>query len=264
MADMAHTPLLEHPLDRPSAFTPEALLEAVRAEQGIAPTPTPCVCALDFDGDLTDWLVASGRTRRAGNWACFHTTMEIVEIDGREVGIVARAIGGPYAVLIAEQMLASGTDVVIGLTSAGRVSGSVPAPSLVVPTRALRDEGASLHYLPPSEYVEAPRPLAEMLVEELSGLALPVAAGPVWTTDAPYRETAEQLERHAAAGILAVEMQAASLFALAAARGARIGVVAHVTNAADIAGENFDKGTAESTFEILRAGCRAGLRACGN
>jgi uridine phosphorylase len=82
----------------------------------------------------------------------------------------------------------------------------------------------------------------------------------VWTTDAPYRETAAQLQRHAAAGVLAVEMQAASLFAFASARKAGVGVVAHVTNAVGHTDEQFDKGTEEDSFLLLRAMLRAGRR----
>jgi uridine phosphorylase len=55
----------------------------------------------------------------------------------------------------------------------------------------------------------------------------------VWTTDAPYRETREQLEDYANKGVLAVEMQAASLFAFAEARRAFVGLIAHVTNTAN-------------------------------
>jgi uridine phosphorylase len=88
-----------------------------------------------------------------------------------------------------------------------------------------------------------------------------VVTGTVWSTDAPYRETAEQLERHARNGILAVEMQAASLFAFGAARGVRCGVVAHVTNAVDhSSADQFDKGTHQLGFEILKAMSRAGRR----
>jgi purine-nucleoside phosphorylase len=83
----------------------------------------------------------------------------------------------------------------------------------------------------------------------------------VWTTDAPYRETAQELEKYAQQGVLAVEMQAASLFALATARNAAIGVVAHVSNAIDHTGEPFDKGSDADGIRILRAICSAGIDA---
>ncbi len=254
-------PLLEHALGDPSAFTPAALLDAVRAERNLPRVSVPEVCVLEFDGDLTDWLVATGRAKRWHSWACFHTSMEAVEVDGDAVGVIARTIGGPYAVLVAEQLAASGARVILGLTSAGQVSPDLTLPSLVVPTKALRDEGTSYHYLPVGPTVEGDTGLTVLLQEHLSGLGLPVVAGAVWTTDAPYRETAEQLGRHARNGILAVEMQAASLFAFGAARGVQCGVVAHVTNGVDHPSvDQFFKGTHELGFEILKSMSRAGRR----
>jgi uridine phosphorylase len=187
--------------------------------------------------------------------------MEAVEVDGDRFGVIARTIGGPYAVLVAEQLAASGAQVILGLTSAGRVSPGLKIPSLVVPAKALRDEGTSYHYLPAMETVDGDGDLVAALLEELSGLGLPVVTGTVWTTDAPYRETAEQLDRYARTGILAVEMQAASLFAFGAARRVRCGVVAHVTNGVDqSSADQFDRGTHQLGLEILKAMYRAGRR----
>jgi uridine phosphorylase len=181
--------------------------------------------------------------------------------DGARVGMIAGKIGGPYAVLVAEQLAASGVRVILGLTSAGQVSPELKTPSLVIPTKAIRDEGTSHHYLPAAESVDADASLAAALQAELGGLGLPVVTGPVWTTDAPYRETAEQLERHASDGILAVEMPAASLFAFGAARGVKCGVVAHVTSGIEHSSEGrFEKGTHQLGFEILKAMSRAGRR----
>lgn len=165
-------PLLRHVLAAPSAFTPESLIEAVRVERNIRPDPVPEVCILEFDGDLTDWLVANGRTERYPAWACFHTTMVVVDVDGGKVGLIARTIGGPYTVLVAEQLAASGAKVILGLTSAGRVSKTLPIPSLVIASSALRDEGTSYHYLPAAEAVEGDADLAQALRESLSSLSI--------------------------------------------------------------------------------------------
>lgn len=258
--DLSSLPLLDHRLQSASAFTPEALIAAVRSARGLPVRSVPPVCVLDFDGDLTDWLISHCGAVPSSDWACFHTTMYALNVDGGACAIIPRTIGGPYSVLIAEQLAISGAQIIIGLTSAGRVGHSLPVPSLVVATRALRDEGTSYHYLPPEPTVEARPDVVEALVDEAHGIGLPVAAGLVWTTDAPYRETLEQLSHHAGAGALAVEMQAASLLAFAAARGVPVGVIAHVTNAIGHTEEQFDKGNAGMGYEILRAICRASRR----
>jgi uridine phosphorylase len=183
-----------------------------------------------------------------------------LEVDGDTFGIIPRTIGGPYAVLVAEQLLASGAKVVLGLTSAGRVCPSLPLPSFVIPTRALRDEGTSYHYIAPSSFVEAIPDLIEALYAAVQPLGRAVSRGAVWTTDAPYRETHEQLKDYAQAGVLAVEMQAASLFAFSAAKQFPIGIIAQVTNAVHDTEESFDKGSHTDEFRLVEAMCRAGVR----
>lgn len=246
------TPLLRHPLESPSAFLPADLMQAVRDVRGLSNAPVPRICVLDFDGDLSDGLLRDGADP-VHAWACFHTQMLGLTLAGVRCGVVPRTIGGPYAVLIAEQLHAAGAQVILGITSAGRVSPSLPLPCIVIADEAVRDEGTSLHYLPESECVVTPTPeLLDHLAAALDSLA-PVCRGRVWTTDAPYRETREQLQAWADRGVLAVEMQTASLFAFGQARGARVGVVALVSNSTEHAGEQFDTGEHAYRLDVLSA-----------
>jgi uridine phosphorylase len=176
-------------------------------------------------------------------WACFHTSMFAMDLEGVACGIIARTIGGPYAVLIAEQLQAAGAKLIIGLTSAGRVSPDLPLPCIVIASSAIRDEGTSYHYLPPDREVECGSTVIPFLERELSMTGWAVRSGKVWTTDAPYRETAAQLKKWAREGVLAVEMQAASLFAFGVARQAPVALVAMVSNAVDHTGAQFDTGS---------------------
>jgi purine-nucleoside phosphorylase len=75
--------------------------------------------------------------------------------------------------------------------------------------------------------------------------------GPSWTTDAPFRETSEAVEAARAKGILAVEMEAAALYAFARARNAGVLCLAHVTNTMGRSGDDFEKGEADGTSEAL-------------
>jgi uridine phosphorylase len=256
----SHLPLLDHPLHAPSTFRPEDLVETVRGQRRLDALDLPEVCVLDFDGDITDVLVNAREVRACEGWPCFHTSMWILPIAGSRFGIIDRTVGGPYAVLVAEQLAACGVRVIVGLTSAGRVGYGLPVPAVVVADRAIRDEGTSYHYLPAGESVDALPALVDALESELTGVGLPVRRGLVWTTDAPYRETSEQVDRYARMGALAVEMQAASLFAFAAARKVAVGVVAHVTNAPEQDVERFDKGSNQLQRELIYAVCRGAHR----
>lgn len=246
-------PLLNHALNEPTVFRPEELVAAVRQQRGAGNEALPRLGVLEFDGDLTDKLIARDEVRRCENWPCFHTEMWLWPTDSPRCGIVARTIGGPYTVLIAEQMAVCGMKVVIGLASAGRIGRALPLPGIVVADEAVRDEGTSTHYLSPAETVRADQALAAKLTTAMSTIDLPVRQGLVWTTDAPYRETSSQVGHWAARGALAVEMQAASLFAFGQARGITTGLVAHVTNAIDHDGEPFHKGPEDADVSILAA-----------
>jgi hypothetical protein len=115
-------PLLQHALQSPSAFTPERLMAAGRADRGLAQEAVPPLCVLDFDGDLSDRRAEEGCTAPVKSWACFHASMRAMTLNGVACGIVPRTIGGPYAVLVAEQLWAAGAKVIVGITSAGRIS----------------------------------------------------------------------------------------------------------------------------------------------
>ena len=257
MTDDAKLPILDHALADPSAFTAKNLMDDVRRSRQIPDGGIPPLCVLEFDGDLTDWLVREGLAKPFPSWACFHTAMFTIDLEGVTCGIIARTIGGPYAVLIAEQLHASGAKVIVGLSSAGRISPDLPLPCLVVATCAIRDEGTSYHYLPPAREVTGESGLIPHLERELIATGWAVRRGKVWTTDAPYRETKVQLGKWSREGVLAVEMQAASLFAFGIARQANVASVAMVSNAVDHTGEQFNTGSQEDGMRILQGIARA-------
>jgi uridine phosphorylase len=244
MSKNSNPPILDHAIEQPSAFTAKRLIEDLRRIRKVPNGVVPPVCILEFDGDLTEW-------------ACFHTTMFAMKLEGVSCGIIARTIGGPYAVLIAEQLQAAGARIIIGLTSAGRLAPNLPLPCLVVATTAVRDEGTSYHYLPPSPEVACPTPVVVHLERELAATGWSVRCGKVWTTDAPYRETRAQVKKWASRRALAVEMQTASLFAFGVARQASVASVAMVSNAIDHQGEQFDTGSPHDGLRILEGIARA-------
>ena len=233
-------------------------MDSVRHARSIPNGDVPPICILEFDGDITDWLNDQGLARKFPSWSCFHTTMFAIEVEDLVCGIIPRTIGGPYAVLIAEQLAASGAKLIVGLTSAGRVARDLPLPCLVVITGAIRDEGTSFHYLPAGREVSCPSPQVNAaLEEELSKTGWSVRSGKVWTTDAPYRETEAQLQQWRNDAILAVEMQAASLFAFGAVRGVAVVSVAMVSNAVGHDGEQFNTGSHRDGLRIIEACVRA-------
>jgi uridine phosphorylase len=148
------------------------------------------------------------------------------------------------------------------MTSAGQLAGLRPPPYFVLIDRALRDEGTSYHYLPAAEFSHADGNLIAALEGAFAGISQPVKRGAVWTTDAPFRETAEAVEAMRSRGLLAVEMEAAALYAFAAARRKPVLCFAHVTNQMAQVHGDFEKGEADGTRDslaVILAAARAWL-----
>ena len=228
--------------DQESVFRAEALLREARRQKRLDAVAVPEVCVLDPDGDIFDALLHTGRGSPDPAWACYHTNLLRARHGGLSFGVVSRAVGAPFAVLVAEELFASGCELLVSLTSAGRVAPDVEPPFFVLIERAWRDEGTSLHYLPPSEWSELQPRLRERLRDGLAPVHERTFGGSSWTTDAPFRETPDAIAAARRAGVVAVEMEAAALYAFATARQRSVVCVAHVTNAMAVDGQDFEKG----------------------
>jgi uridine phosphorylase len=249
---MQSPPILDHKdPDASSVFLPIALVREARRQKGVDPANVPPVCILDPDGDILRRLKRTGQASHFENWPCYHTDLHTFALAGRTVGIVGCVVGAPFAVLVAEELFACGCRCVVSLTSAGQIVAPEPPPYFVVIDRALRDEGTSYHYAAPSEFAEADPYLVAAATGALNRRGLPVLVGASWTTDAPFRETNAAIENARSKGILAVEMEAAALYAFARTRSAPVLCLAHVTNTMGQAEKDFEKGEADGTADAL-------------
>jgi uridine phosphorylase len=236
----------------PSVFVPENLLREARRQHGLPPGRVPTVCLLDPDGDIVRYLVDSGRARRSASWACYHTELWETDVDSLHLGIVGGAVGASFAVLVAEELFASGCELLLSMTSAGQIAPAIDVPCLILIERALRGEGTSFAYLPPALAVDADPGLVAAVAAALDATALRTRRGTTWTTDAPFRETRTALAAAASAGALAVEMEAAALYAFAAARQRPVLCFAHVTNALAVVDGDFEKGPSDGAEQALQ------------
>lgn len=237
--------------DAPSAFTPENLLREARRQKGMVLEPVPDICLLDPDGDIVRQLRAENRATLHESWVCYHTDLYLFHENGLTIGIVGCAVGASFAVLIAEELFASGCKLLISVTSSGQITPLQPPPYFVLIDRALRDEGTSYHYCPPAEFSAAPGKVVDSLEGAFDDLAVPVRRGATWTTDAPFRETSDAIETMRKRGLLAVEMEAAALYAFANARNKPVVCFAHVTNQMAQIDGDFEKGEAHGSVDAL-------------
>lgn len=255
--------LLNKKCKHASLFVPENLLREAKRQKNIADGKIPIICILDPDGDIVRNLHAANRARLNPNWACYHTQLYDFEQDGIEFGIIGCAVGASFAVLVAEELFVSGCQFLISVTSSGQVKPTRKPPFFVLIERALRDEGTSYHYLPPSDYAAVNSDLLKLFKSAFSKLSIPVYPGATWTTDAPFRETRPALEAAILSNILAVEMEAAGLYAFAEARRRSVVCFAHVTNQMGNIEGDFEKGEADGShdaLELITAASKAWLQ----
>ena len=117
--------------------------------------------------------------------------------------------------------------------------------------RALRDEGASHHYLAPERYATLDPTLGDRIARACQSVSRPVYTGATWTTDAPFRETETAIDRARAEEILAVEMEAAALYTFASERNHSVVCFAYVTNEMGQGDSEFEKGDADGSTAAL-------------
>ena len=235
----------------PAVFEPTNLLREARRQRGLPEIAVPAVGLLDPDGDIVRHLAASGRGRRHPGWACYHTEMWTVDLDGIELGVVGMAVGAPFAVLVAEQLTASGAELILSITSAGQISAIDELPCFVLIEKALRDEGTSLHYQPPGRWSDSTTrcsggsPERSTTFPNRCGRAPP--GPPTLRTVRPRPRS----RRPNSDNITCVEMEAAGLYAYAAARGQAVVCFAHITNTMATAGADFEKGADNGVHDAL-------------
>ncbi|MDQ3226062.1 MAG: nucleoside phosphorylase [Chloroflexota bacterium] len=229
-----------------SIFQPGSLLREARRQRNLPDDTVPDVCLLDPDGNVVRWLQRTGRGRRSVTWACYHTDLWQTEVAGISesipVGVIGNAVGAPFAVLVAEELFASGCALLVSVTSAGQIDPTLTLPATILIEHAMRGEGTSYAYLPPEPTVAGEATLLAAVANELTRSGMAVKRGATWTTDAPFRETRAALEAAAAAGLQAVEMESAGLYAFAQARGRPVVCFALVTNQLAQNGDDFEKG----------------------
>ncbi len=260
---VTHTPLLaSKAYSQKSVFLPGNLLREARRQKNLPHQPVPRVCLLDPDGDVTRHL-AAGHGHRHEGWACYHTDMWVADLTAFPVGVVGCAVGAPFAVLVAEQLFASGAELVISITSAGQLRSLDDQPSFVLIDRALRDEGTSLHYQPPGTWSRLDPDIKRRIEPTLHELPENIVIADSWTTDAPYRETTAAIAAATAAGACCVEMEAAALYALAASESRQVVCLAHITNTMAVAGDDFEKGHANGVPAALAVAAHLALTLTG-
>ncbi|MHA6792091.1 nucleoside phosphorylase [Pseudonocardia bannensis] len=244
------------------------LLEDDLAETGVIephlvvrPVDMPEAAVLCFFPEVVDAVGATARRIARLSSERGSTPVWETEVDGRRLAVVQPGVGAPLSVMFLEELIAMGARKLVAVGGAGTLVPELVLGHAVVVESAVRDEGTSFHYLPPTRTIEADPHGVDVLTRTLDDAAVPYVVGRSWTTDAVYRETRARVDRRRAEGCLVVEMEASAFIAVARYRGVRF---AQLLLAADsLAGEAWEhRGwtTARQAREgLFRLAARAAL-----
>lgn len=218
----------------------DAPVAIIEPSQLIRPLDVPEHCVLCFFQDVIETLCREREARivaRSKSEIGAHPMYEI-GFEGRRLAVLHPGVGAPLAAGLLEEAIAFGCRKFIVCGGAGVLDRSVAAGHLVVPASAVRDEGTSYHYLPPSREVEAAPDAVAAIRKTLERHGVEYLLAKTWTTDAIYRETRGKMARRRAEGCLTVEMEAAAFFAVARFRGVTLGQILYGGD--DISGDEWD------------------------
>ena len=201
-------PILEHDPSRDALIEPSKLIK---------PRDVPGHVVICFFREVVDKVIAEhdAKVLVKNNWEDGpHPVYEITYQDQR-LAFFHPGVGAPMAAGMLEETIALGCRKFIACGGCGVLEKGIGVGDLIVVSSAVRDEGVSYHYLPPSREVIANEAGVNALLKTLTRHGVPHRLGKTWTTDAPYRETPNTIARRKEEGCLVVEMETASMIAVA-------------------------------------------------
>lgn len=209
--------------DEKPIFTPGEFIEYLKNTGRYPKFPAPSGIIFSYQKTLLDYVIQNHPTSK------METTlgeMYLLDETEKQIAIVGKlGIGAPAVIAALEELSAWGVNKFISVGTAGSLQKNLLVGDIVVCDKAIRDEGASHHYLKPEKFAFASILMVDKIKKSLGKLGQKYLVGPSWTIDAPYRETLTEAKQYQEEGILTVEMEAAALFAVAQYRKVELGAV---------------------------------------
>lgn len=186
--------------------------------------PTRCVYA--FLGEEIERYASSVGAEKVGEFVSATKTypVYVMEYQGEEICLAQAPVGSAAAAQFMDWLIGYGVKQIISTGTCG-VLVDIPENVFLIPTRALRDEGASYHYVAPSRYIDINKLALGAIERTLKQKKILYEEVITWSTDGFYRETPDKVAYRIEEGCSVVEMECASLAAVAQLRGAIWGLL---------------------------------------
>jgi uridine phosphorylase len=197
----------------------EAVIEPGRIIAKNIEMPEICIC-LFSDTVVSDWVERyDAQIVDEIKSVCGNRPIYKLCVEGFIFALFVPLVGGPGAGGCLEELIAKGGKRFIFFGSCGVLDHDIVEGRIILPTAAIRDEGLSFHYVEPSDEIAIDDTLVQLAKDIFDELGLPYLTGKTWTTDAFFRETPGKMKQAKSMGAICVEMECASLAAVAEYRG---------------------------------------------
>ncbi len=212
-------PILERSTENEAIINPWAI-DKRREITGMVPR----LCLVTFFEEVLNDVVHKYNAEIIGT---YHSEMKDFNLykmtyENTEICVVQSVVGAGSVAMMMDWLYGKGVEVIVACGACG-VLDSIPSGDIIIPIRALRDEGASYKYLPPSRFIEFQKEPIDAFKQIMKKYDVPYIECTTWSTDGFYRETREMVEYRVSEGCKVVEMECATIAAVAQYRNKMYG-----------------------------------------
>ena len=246
-------PILEFDEDRDAFIRPEKLIKPLDISENAV------IC---FFADAIEMIISQYPYEIVGHLKAESMSWPIYELDynGKAVVLVQAIVGAPMAANHLEELTAYGCKKFIACGGCGVLQNDIAVGHLILPISAVRDEGTSYHYLPPSREVEMDEQVVKIIENTLTENKIPYIKGKTWTTDAFFRETTAKIKHRKEEGCLAVDMEASAFIAVSKYLNVKFGQIFYAGDTLD--GNEWDDREWKDMSDIRRLVLKLSIDAC--
>lgn len=201
-----------------------ASLEVISPRSEFEGVELPEKCIFAFLGDCVDQYAKDKNAILAETFINIsrHTPIYVVEDEGEKFCLVQPSVGAAAACQLLDTLIACGCKKIIATGSCGVLT-DMDENAFIIPTKALRDEGTSYHYMPATRFAEIDIEMVDAIATTFDELGIPYEKCVAWTTDGFFRETQDMVKYRVEEGCTVVDMECSALTCCAQKRGAKFG-----------------------------------------
>jgi uridine phosphorylase len=248
-------PILEFDPDPKSFVEPSDIVKPEEVSQH---------CVICFFREVLERVVEEFNARiiKQNSWEDGPHPLYEIEYSGKRLAFFHPGVGAPLTCGLLEDVIATGCRKFIAVGGCGVIEKDMELGKFILISSAVRDEGLSYHYLPPAREIQAQEEILYKMEILFREKGVPYVRGKTWTTDAPYRETRSKIESRKSEGCIAVEMEAASMMAVAQFRQVAFGQILYAGD--DLSGEYWEhrqwQSQGDTRHQLFFLGAEACLR----